>query len=216
MTDRSSQSTLSILAAQGVPVANKTVQLVKLAVLAVSVAAAIPTAQNLYYSYKNGVPFNQVEHRLSQAALWEKNFDCKIEYRALSTATAGKVEVGSCSKTGDISIKVSGAKGQTNYEWIAFDQLPKPEVQSAGFFLDFLVSQAIAEELIKPESASAAAPIRLAEVSAEMMCQAKKKDVVVRIVKENGKCVRETVSLFKGSVEKREDVPCDKACPIPN
>ncbi len=214
MTDRSSNSTLSVLAAQGVPAVNKTLQLVKLGVLAVSVAAAIPTAQNLYYSYKNGVPFNQVEHRLSQAALWEKNFDCKIDYRALSTAAAGKVEVGSCSKTGDISIKVSAAKGQTNYEWIAFDQLPKPAVESAGL-MDLLISQAVAEELIKPQNDSAVRPILVAEAGAETMCQAKLKDVVVRVVKDNGKCVRETVSLFKGSVEKREDVPCDKACPLP-
>ena len=30
------------------------------------------------------MPFNQVPHRLSQAALWEKNFDCKIDYRTLA------------------------------------------------------------------------------------------------------------------------------------
>ena len=48
------------------------------------------------------------------------------------------------------------------------------------------------------------------------MCQVKGKETIVRVIKENGKCVRETVSLFKGSVEKREEIACDKACPVSN
>ncbi|HXE01505.1 MAG TPA: hypothetical protein VN623_06110, partial [Hyphomicrobium sp.] len=47
----------------------RTLTLIKLFVLAVSVAAAIPTARNLYFSWTNGVPFSQVDHRLAQAAL---------------------------------------------------------------------------------------------------------------------------------------------------
>ena len=43
---------------------NRTLSVIKLLVLAVSVAAAIPTARNLYFSWKNDVPFNQVDHRL--------------------------------------------------------------------------------------------------------------------------------------------------------
>ena len=54
------------------------------------------------------------------------------------------------------------------------------------------------------------------KASMDPICQAKKKDVIVRVIKDGGKCVQETVSIFKGTVEKREEVPCDKACPIPN
>ena len=63
---------------------NRTLSLIKFLVLAVSVAAAVPTARNLYFSWKNDVPFDQVDHRLAQAALLEKNFDCKINYRSLT------------------------------------------------------------------------------------------------------------------------------------
>ena len=35
--------------------------IIKFAVLAVSVAAAIPTARNLYFAWKNDVPFNQAK-----------------------------------------------------------------------------------------------------------------------------------------------------------
>ena len=216
MPEQSKLSVLSTLADTGEIAVNRTVPLIRAAVLAVSVAAAVPTAQNLYYAWKNDVPFNQVQHRLSQAVLWEKNYDCKIDYRALSTAASNKVEVGACPKTGDISIRVSGPKNQVNYEWIAYDQLPKPTATQAAGLWGFIITPALAEELAKPAAASSAQPIQVAQAGMDVMCQAKQKDTIVRIVKDAGKCFRETVSLFKGSVEKREEVPCDKACPIAN
>lgn len=212
MIDQSQSSKLNALASQGGVAVNRAMELAKIGVLVVSVAAAIPTAQNLYYAWKTGVPFNQVQHRLTQAQLWEKNFDCKIDYRALSTSAASKVEVGSCTKTGDISIRVS-SNGRTNYEWIAFENLPKPATQSAGF-LDLFIASAYADELPQrpAQSGAAAAPVVVAQAGAEIVCQTKNKDMVVRIVKDAGKCFRETMSLFKGTVEKREEVPCTTQC----
>ena len=52
---------------------NRLLPLIKAGVLIVSVAAAIPTAQNLYYSWTHGIPFNEVSHRLTQYDLWMKN-----------------------------------------------------------------------------------------------------------------------------------------------
>ena len=91
--------------------------------LAISVAAAIPTARNLFYSWRDGIPFSQVSHRLEQYDLWVKNLDCKIAFKAISTANGNKVDVGACQKTGDIAIKITSTKGRSAYEWIAFDQL---------------------------------------------------------------------------------------------
>jgi hypothetical protein len=214
MTDTLQNSRLSALAAHSETAVNRTMSLAKFAVLAVSVAAAIPTARNLYYSWKTGVPFSQVEHRLTQAELLEKNFDCKIEYRALSQGGLTRVEVGSCAKTNDISIKISGANGQTNYEWIAFEQLPKPASSQAASLMDFIISAAVAEELARPKAPAATGEtIVVAQAATEVLCQAKQKDLITRVVKEAGKCFRETVSIFKGTVEKREEVACDKACP---
>jgi len=205
MSDASSRLNLSNPAH---PV-NRTLTLVKLLVLAVSVAAAIPTARNLYFSWKNDVPFNQVDHRLAQAALLEKNFGCKIDYRGLVTQGTARVEVGSCQKTGDISIRVNGPRGQVNYEWIAFDRLPKPMASHTASLLDLIVPRALASE-------SAADAGQSFEVAQDMsvLCQAKSGDNIVRVVQSGGQCVRETVSIFRGSVEKSETVPCDKACPI--
>lgn len=216
MTDSMQNSTLNALAAHGGQAVNRTLQLVKLGVLVVSVAAAIPTAQNLYYAWKTGVPFNQVQHRLTQAALWEKNFDCRIDYRALSTAAATRVEVGSCAKTGDISIKVTGANNQVNYEWIAFEQLPKPATQQSAGLMGLIISQAIAAEAAQSTAPASALDIKVAQATAAVLCQMKSGDQIIRIVKENNKCVRETVSLFKGTVEKREEIACDNACPSAN
>ena len=201
------------LAALEAPV-NRTVSLIKFGVLAVSVAAAIPTAKNLYYAWHTGVPYSQVEYRLAQAKLWESNYDCKIDYRALSNATGQKIEVGSCPKTRDISIKISSANGQVNYEWIAFNQLPKPSSATASLSpWDLIVSQAFAAEQTPPQSTPDTKFV-VAQASESVICQAKMKDAIVRVVKDGNKCVKETVSIFKGSVEKREEVPCDSACPV--
>lgn len=186
---------------------NRTLSLIKLLVLAVSVAAAIPTARNLYFAWKNDVPFDQVDHRLAQAALLEKNFDCKIDYRALTTQGNARVEVGSCTKTGDISIRVRSPGGQVNYEWIAFDQLPKPVSKTAGL-LDFIVARAFADEALRSGGSFEVAQ------DATVLCQAKAGDNIIRVVQSGGQCTRETVSIFRGSVEKSVSVPCDKACPI--
>jgi hypothetical protein len=188
---------------------NRTLTIVKLLVLAVSVAAAIPTARNLYFSWKNDVPFSQVDHRLAQAALLEKNFDCKIDYRALVTQGDARVEVGSCRKTGDISIRVNGPKGQVNYEWIAFDRLPKPMTHQTAGLLDLIVPAAHAADHAARDDQS----IVVAQ-DMSVLCQAKSGENVIRVVQTGAQCVRETVSIVRGSVEKSEPVPCDKACPI--
>lgn len=215
MTDQMQRKPLAAYAEPAAAAANRTMQLVKFGVFAVSVAAAIPTAQNLYYSWKNDVPFTEVPHRLAQYDLWMKNLDCKIDYRTLSAASGTKVDVGTCSKSGDIAIKVSSANGQANYEWIAFDQLPKPATKTAGL-MDIIISSAIADELAKAPAATSAADAKLqvAEANMEVVCQAKveKKDQIMRIVKDANKCFKEIVSPFKGTVEKRDEVPCNTQC----
>jgi hypothetical protein len=204
----SDTSSLLNLSSPSHPV-NRTLTLIKLLVLAVSVAAAIPTARNLYFSWKNDVPFDQVDHRLAQAALLEKNFGCKIDYRSLVTQGSARVEVGSCTKTGDISIRVKGPNGQVNYEWIAFDQLPKPMSSHTASLLDLIVPRAFADELSKRSDQ----PFDVAQ-DVSVLCQGKSGNNVIRVVQSGGQCTRETVSIFRGSVEKSEPVPCDKACPI--
>lgn len=213
MIDQQSTSKINALASQSGAAVSRAMDIAKIGVLLVSVAAAVPTAQNLYYAWKTGVPFNQVQHRLTQAALWEKNFDCKIDYRALTTQSDSRVEVGSCRKTGDISIRVS-SNGQTNYEWIAFEQLPKPATQSAGF-LDLFIASAFAGEASATKGTPGGQPMVVAQAGMQLVCQSKIKDTIVRIVKDGAKCFRETVSLFKGSVENREEVPCNTQCDPP-
>ncbi len=194
--------------------ANQTMRMIQLAVFGVSVAAAIPTAQNLYYSWKHDVPFTEVSHRLTQYNLWMKNLDCKINYRTLSAAGGTKVDVGTCPSSGDIAIKVSGANGQSNYEWIAFDKLPKPAVPTkAASLMDYIISTAVAAELAAPQSRAAGdGQLIVAQANLETVCQAKVKDQIVRVVKDGAKCFKETVSPFKGTVEKREEVPCNTQC----
>lgn len=180
----------------------------KTAALVVTILGAIPTAITAYNAYTFGVPFRQVPHRLAQYDLWVKNLDCKIEYKALSTAQGTKVDVGACSKSGDIAIKISAADGKTTYEWIAYNNLQKPgEPTATGLgLLGMLIGTANAGEL-------AGKPVRLAQSGMQVMCQALEGKRIVRIVSEGGKCYREVVSPLQGTVEKREDVPCNTQCP---
>lgn len=76
---------------------------------------------------------------------------------------------------------------QTNYEWIAFEQLPKPASQTAGL-LDLFISQAYAGE-----APNASQPMVVAQAETQVVCQTKTKDMVTRIVKDGAKC-------FKGNL----------------
>jgi hypothetical protein len=182
------------------------VRLLKTAALVVTVLGAIPTAITVYHAWQYKVPFNQVSHRLEQYDILLRNIDCKIDYKALSTAQGTKVDVGACQKTGDISLKISAADGKATYEWIAYNQLQKPGEQPEGSFLDLLIGVARAE--------SSDEPVRLAQGALEVVCQSLvSKKELVRVVKEGGKCYRETMSPVRGTVDKREEVPCDTKCP---
>lgn len=209
------QSPPSFLA--GNPVAktvSSTMALARAAVLLVSIGAAIPTAYNLYYSWAHGIPYAQVPHRLAQYDLWMKNLDCKIEYRQLATTSGAKVDVGACAASGDIAIKVSTSTGKATYEWIAFKDLQKP---TAASLMGLIIPAALAAETPSLPQSPAQSPVpgtmKVAQAGMQVMCQAKGAgDRLVRIVQDGGKCFRETLSLMKGSIEKREEVPCSTTC----
>jgi hypothetical protein len=209
MSDTSPRSPLQAFTQPVAKTVGHTVPLIRAAVLLVSIAAAIPTAHNLYYSWKHDVPFNKVSHRLAQYDLWVKNLDCKVDYRQLLTAGGTKVDVGACTKSGDIAIKVSGTGGQATYEWIAFNELQKPT--NVGL-LGLLIPAALAEEAPRSK-APAAGSIQVAQAGMEVKCQAPQgSGHLVRIVQDGGKCFREVLSMIKGNVEKREEVPCSTQC----
>jgi len=199
---------------------SNTLPLIRAAVLGVSVLAAIPTAHNLYYSWAHGIPFAQVPHRLAQYDLWMKNLDCKVDYRQLLTTSGTKIDVGACQQSGDIAIKISSA-GKATYEWIAFSELQKPT--SAAGLMGLVIPAALAQSAPPVASTSPAAPasnsppvtgqFKIAQAGMQIMCQAKGAgDRLIRVVQDGGKCFRETVSMLKGGIEKREEVPCNTTC----
>lgn len=186
----------------------KTLLIARVIAIAAAVGGAIPTAMTIYQSWAHGIPYKEVAHRLEQYDIWVRNFDCRIDYRALTTAQGTRVDAGACGKTGDVSIKVTAKDGKAAYEWIGFGQLQKASTAS---LLEMIGATAHAE----------ANPVRLAQSAApggaasgmKLMCQAMpQKGVVVRIVQEGAKCYRERVSLYRGSVEKREEVDCATTC----
>ena len=186
---------------------NRFVPLLKTAALVVTIVGAIPTAITAYHAWQYKVPFSQVSHRLAQYEIWERNIDCPIEYKALSTAEGTKIDAGACDETGDISLKVSTDDGKATYEWIAYNQLQKPgEAPPPSGILDLLIGAAQAD-------VAQSKGVRLAQGGMEVMCQSLvSKQQLVRVVKENGKCFREIMSPVRGSVDKREEVPCETKC----
>ena len=108
----------------------KPLMIARIIAITAAVAGAVPTAVNFYHSWAHGIPYNEVSHRLSQYDLWVKNFECKIDYRALTTQAGTRVDVGSCPKSGDIAIKVSAANG--NFYTADFSQ--HQLARMAGYF----------------------------------------------------------------------------------
>ena len=180
-----------------------------------AIAGAVPTAVNLYHSWAHGIPYSEVSHRLSQYDLWVKNFECKVDYRALNTSQGTRVDVGACPKSGDIAIKVSAQNGKATYEWIPFDKLQK--ASASLWHLDFLVGTAHAAELPLAGSGPAASAqprqqLAQATTGMQVVCEALSGKTVVRVVNDAGKCFRETISPYHGKVDKREEVPCSTQC----
>jgi hypothetical protein len=182
--------------------------MVKMIVLVVTIIGAIPTAITAYYAWDLKVPFKEVPHRLAQYEILERNLNCmtQIEYRVLSTTEGTQVDVGACPTTRDISLRVSAPDGKAAYEWIAYNQLRKPGDTPPSGILDLFLGIAHAE--------GNGTQTRLAQAPLEIVCQSLVgKQELVRIVKEGAKCFRETMSPFRGTVDKREDVPCNTQCP---
>lgn len=186
---------------------NRFVPFLKTAALVVTIVGAIPTAITAYHAWQYKVPFTQVSHRLAQYEIWERNIDCQIDYKALSTSQGTKVDAGACAATGDISLKVSTPDGKSTYEWIAYNQLQKPGAEAPSGLLDLLIGSARADE-----TAARGGGLQLAQ-SLEVVCQSLvSKTQLVRVVREDGKCYREVLSPVRGSVDKRDEVPCETKC----
>ncbi|HYD15232.1 MAG TPA: hypothetical protein VEA77_02420 [Hyphomicrobium sp.] len=185
---------------------NRFVPFLKTAALVVTIVGAIPTAITAYHAWTYKVPFTEVSHRLQQYEIWERNIDCKIDYKALSTSDGGmKVDAGACAATRDISLKISTPDGKATYEWIAYNQLQKPGEVPPSSFMDLLIGAARADNA--PSNGV------LVAQGMEVVCQSLvSKTQLVRVVKEGGKCFREVMSPVRGSVDKRDEVPCDTKC----
>lgn len=191
----------------------KTLLVARVIAIAAAVGGAVPTAMTLYQSFAHGIPYNEVAHRLEQYDVWVRNFECKIDYRALTTAMGTRVDAGACGKTGDVAIKVTAPSGKAAYEWIAFNKLQKAGQASAW---DLLAMTAHAE------TSNQGSPVRLAQAAPSapgttsgmrVICEAMpNKGMVIRVVQEGAKCFREHVAVFRGSLERREEVACSTTC----
>jgi hypothetical protein len=178
--------------------------LLRVIAIGVPVAGAVPTGMNLYQSWKHGIPYSQVAHKLEQYDLWVRNMDCPIEYKELSASQNTKITIGVCPNNGDISIKVAMPEGKALIEWIAFARL-KEENAVAGY----LIGTALAQDGVPANR-----DVHLAQATAQVVCQGWEGGTqVVRVVREGARCFRETISPYHGRVDKRAEVACDATCP---
>ena len=199
----------------------KPLMIARVIAIVAAVGGAIPTGVNLYHSWAHGIPYTQVSHRLAQYELWMKNLDCKVDYRALNVSQGTRVDVGACTKSGDIAIKVSAPGGKSTYEWIAFEKLQT--TGKSASLLSLIISEAQAETVpAKALPPLPASDLKLAQATPpppatggmQVVCQAlASKTSIIRVVNESGKCFRENFSPFQGKVDKREEVPCNTQCP---
>lgn len=185
--------------------------LIRVLVISVPVIGAIPTAMNLYQAWKLGISPSEVSHRLAQYDLAIKNFDCRIDYKALNAGEGVRIDAGACPTSGDIQIKITPPSGKATIEWIAFNSLNRASPARAGGF-GWLIPSAAAQEA----SGGGFTPLRVAQAGQQVLCKSLvSRTQSVQVISEGGKCYRETVSLVHGKVEQREEVPCNTSCPAP-
>lgn len=180
----------------------------------VPVAAAVPTAFDLYTAISEDVPFWEVRSIIRQGQLAQRNWDCQpqMKYSELADLTVTKVDsshifAGACPKSGDTHVRLQNIEtGVPSQLWISYTELSS---ERRGFrWTDILLGPTKAQ-------AGERSLIRLAQAGAfKVMCVAwVDKKTMVQIVKEGDKCYREEVSPLGGKVLKREDVACDMKCP---
>lgn len=196
---------------------SKYAMLIRVLVISVPVIGAVPTAMNLYQAWKLGISPSEVSHRLAQYDLAIKNFDCRIDYKALNAGDGVRIDAGACPSSGDIQIKITPPSGKATIEWIAFNSLNRTSSARMSGVSGWLVSSAAAQEA--PSAAGAGSgltPVRVAQAGQQVLCKSLvSRTQSVQVISEGGKCFRETVSLVHGKVEKREEVPCNTSCPAP-
>jgi len=130
--------------------------------------------------------------------------DCAVEYKEMIAAQNANIHVGVCPTNGDISIKVAMPDGKAIVEWIAFDRL-----KQTNALLSFLASPVYAGERGPTATAS-----QFAQASSQVVCQGWAGSArIVRIVRDGGRCFRETISPYQGHVDTRAEVPCNTSCP---
>jgi hypothetical protein len=167
-----------------------------------AVAGATPTLLNLYHSWRHGIPFSDVSHRLAQYDLWVKNIDCKVDYRSLAVGQGIRIDAGACPRSRDIALKMTTQDGAAAHEWIAFDKLQKATTARSASW-NLFVTAAAAEErisgvpveqnaLVSRPAATGPAPdaanavdrvVRLAQAGdIKVVCQALQGQAVIRVV----------------------------------
>jgi len=186
-------------------------RLVRVVAITVPVVGAIPTAMNLYQSWQHKIPYADVPYRLQQADLWMKNQDCPMAYKSLLASTGTRVEAGACPRTGDVGVRLTSTGGSISYEWIPSERLKK--TTSAGSWWQMIVSTAEAAGDLKFAQAAPPAPAPGAG-GIQAICQSMQgPSQMVRIMRDGAKCYRETLSVYRGQVDKRDEVPCNTQCP---
>ncbi len=187
-------------------------RVVRLIAISVPVLGAIPTAINLYQSWQHKIPYADVPYRLQQADLWVKNQDCPMNYKALMTGTGTRVEAGACPRTGDIGVRLAAPSGTIAYEWIPSERLKKPAGQASWW--QIIAAAHAASDVQLAQAAPAGPPAAQPSAGVQAVCQSMQgASQMVRVMKDGAKCYRETFSVYRGQVEKREEVPCSTQCP---
>ena len=171
---------------------------------------AIPTAIDLYKAFEYDVGYSDVKHAEEQRRLWTKNFDCaqSMNYQQIQAGEGIKVQVGACPN-GDVLIELQPPNTGRILEWISINR-----IRSASAAAPRLSMLGSAHAAAAPGHAPPADTIgrqRLAQSS--VVCQAQKgPTLIVRVVREGGKCFREEINVMKGTVAKRTQVPCTQGC----
>jgi len=166
--------------------------------LAVSLAGAIPTANELYRSISAGVPFGESKNAQRQQDLWGKNMRCiEAPFDGLVNEHNVQVDATIC-KSGDVLVRFLGPNNNRSYRWVPVERFETKIASSFGLF----------------GNAHAQQPSPLPRPKFEtVVCQwSEGIEIVVRRVRVENECFEERIHTPTGKVVSRRQLSCDSRC----
>jgi hypothetical protein len=172
--------------------------------LVISMFGAVPAYLEKFQAWKADENHDRYQVLKSRNEKFERNIDClKQPANAVETKMNGRVEFTVCDATGDLYVKFvwGTSSDQSRIDFISKADLPRTAGHAGS-----------AWELISSANAQVN---QFAQISREtVMCQKFVREglLLQHVRTPSGTCFEQTLNTYKGLIESRRQIPCERPC----